>query len=258
LLCNAFSVEKRELEAGDCVAKALRSADFASRLNGGHALRWRGAAKRVAAKWIAVKLIMEVYRMVLGSHVIFGAYGFWLPNDPRGSWSEFVGSWELFRYGRATKTQATRSVAKQPHNQAVRLAGKAALKRPAVKFTGRQALAIGQGLARYVERSGLKIWACAILPDHIHLVLARHRLNVEQLAVQMKGEATACLLAQGIHPMDDSMGDQARRLKCFARGQWKVFLDTENDIRRAIRYVEANPPKEGKRPQHWEFVTPYV
>lgn len=28
---------------------------------------------------------------MLGAHVIFGAYGFWLPNDPRGSWSEFVG-----------------------------------------------------------------------------------------------------------------------------------------------------------------------
>jgi hypothetical protein len=28
--------------------------------------------------------------MILGYHVIFGAYGFWLPNDPRGSWSDFV------------------------------------------------------------------------------------------------------------------------------------------------------------------------
>ena len=31
--------------------------------------------------------------MILGFHVVFGAYGFWLPNDPRGSWSDFVGSW---------------------------------------------------------------------------------------------------------------------------------------------------------------------
>jgi hypothetical protein len=28
--------------------------------------------------------------MIRASHVIFGAYGFWLPNDPRGSWSTFV------------------------------------------------------------------------------------------------------------------------------------------------------------------------
>jgi hypothetical protein len=37
--------------------------------------------------------------MVLAYHLIFSMYGFWLPNDPRGSWSEFVASWELFRFG---------------------------------------------------------------------------------------------------------------------------------------------------------------
>jgi hypothetical protein len=30
--------------------------------------------------------------MVIGYHIILGAYGFWLPNDPRGSWSNEV--WE--------------------------------------------------------------------------------------------------------------------------------------------------------------------
>jgi hypothetical protein len=32
--------------------------------------------------------------MLHGFHVIFSADGFWLPNDPRGSWSEFVRRWE--------------------------------------------------------------------------------------------------------------------------------------------------------------------
>ena len=47
--------------------------------------------------------------MVLAYHVIFSIYGFWLPNDPRGSWSEFVGAWELVRYGTSTKTNTRRS-----------------------------------------------------------------------------------------------------------------------------------------------------
>src|SRR5256885_9336243 len=34
------------------------------------------------------------------------------PNDPRGSWSDFVRSWELFRYGPATKTTERRSLAR--------------------------------------------------------------------------------------------------------------------------------------------------
>jgi hypothetical protein len=63
--------------------------------------------------------------MIVGYHVVFGAYGFWLPNDPRGSWSVFVGSWELFRYGPATKTSETWSQARQPHDIRLRLAAEA-------------------------------------------------------------------------------------------------------------------------------------
>src|SRR5438067_1921851 len=109
--------------------------------------------------------------MILGSHVIFGVYGFWLPNDPRGSWSDFVGSWDLFRYGDATKTSETQSVAHRPHDRAARLAAKKALKYPPVVFTGVQARAVAVGFRNYVEKAGLRIWACAILPDHVHLVL---------------------------------------------------------------------------------------
>ena len=42
--------------------------------------------------------------MVHGYHAIFGTYGFWLPNDPRGSWSDFVGAWELVRFGKPMKS----------------------------------------------------------------------------------------------------------------------------------------------------------
>ena len=57
--------------------------------------------------------------MIVGYHLIVSAYGFWLPNDPRGSWSEFVGAWDLFRAGgRAMRDQVTerRSYAADPHD----------------------------------------------------------------------------------------------------------------------------------------------
>ena len=52
--------------------------------------------------------------MILAYHSIFGMYGFWLPNDPRGSGSDYIASWELFRYGAARKTDSRRSVAHWP------------------------------------------------------------------------------------------------------------------------------------------------
>jgi hypothetical protein len=44
----------------------------------------------------------------------------------------------------------------------------------------------------------------------------------------------------------------------WARGRWKVFLESEAEIEEAIRYVEEIPAKEGKRRQRWSFVTPFA
>src|SRR3954454_6399727 len=95
-------------------------------------------------------------------HVIFGAYGFWLPNDPRGSWSDFVGSWELFRFGQATKTETRRSVAHAAHDAQARRAAKEALKYPPVVFDGRQALAVSRGFSRMIAKAGYLVYACSI------------------------------------------------------------------------------------------------
>ena len=120
--------------------------------------------------------------MILGIHLILTAYGFWLPNDPRGSWSDFVGSWELACFGRATRVRTRRSLAAEPHDGALRLAAKRALKCAPVHFTGRQARAVGRGFASYVAKAGVMVWACSILPEHAHLVIARHRLDADRLA----------------------------------------------------------------------------
>jgi REP element-mobilizing transposase RayT len=187
---------------------------------------------------------------MLGYHIIFGAYGFWLPNDPRGSWSTFVGSWDLFQFGPATKTNARHSVAAKPHDTRQRQAAKTALKRSPVLFTPTQIEAVGTGLGEYARRTRLKIHACAVLRDHVHLVVAVHRLEPSQLVIQLKGAATEELRRLEIHPFD---GEE----KAFARGEWVVYLDTPRDMHRAIRYVEDNPEKEGLPHQHWPFVTPY-
>jgi len=118
--------------------------------------------------------------MIVGYHVIFGMYGFWLPNDPRGSWSDFVGAWELYRYGRATKTTETRSLAACEHDRQLRVEAKAALKYPPVVLTGIQARAVGRGFANYAARANFTICACAILPDHVHLVVGRLKTRVEK------------------------------------------------------------------------------
>lgn len=195
--------------------------------------------------------------MVHGYHIIITAYGFWLPNDPRGSWSDFVGAWELRRFGPATKVTTRRSLARQPHDVAFRLAAKEVLKYQPVHFTGVQARAIGRGFAEFIQKANVTVWACSILPEHTHLVIARHHYLVEQIVNLLKGESTRQLVVENLHPLAAWKTRTGRPPKCWAQNLWKVFLDSEEDIVRAIRYVEENPLKEGKPRQHWPFVTPF-
>jgi REP element-mobilizing transposase RayT len=195
--------------------------------------------------------------MVLAYHVIFCTYGFWLPNDPRGSWSTFVAAWELFKFGAATKTESRRSVAAKKHNRQSREEAKTALKYPVVVFDGTQACAVGLGFGTSIEKGGVQVWACSILPEHVHMVIARHEKKVETLVGFLKGEATKRLVAEEVHPLKEFANEDGDVPTCWARKCWKVFLDSDADIRRAIQYVEQNPLKEGKPRQNWVFVTPY-
>src|SRR5262249_31023160 len=131
------------------------------------------------------------------------------------------------------------------------------LKYPAVRFTGIQARAIGWGFHDLVRRDGLTVWACSILPDHVHVVLGRHPETVEKTAERLKGAATQRLLEEGLHPFGQSRLPSGRPPTCWQRGQWVDFLNTPEDVRWFIKYVEDNPIEIGLPRQRWPFVVPY-
>ena len=191
--------------------------------------------------------------MVRAYHAIFTTYGFWLPNDPRGSWSDYVRRWEVLRFGPATKTDQRRSLARDEHNRQQRLTAKRALRYQPVSFTGRQALSVAVGFGNAIARSGYRFHACAILPEHVHAVVARCAHKIGHMVGQLKGEATKQLTRDGLHPF----GHLAAAPSPWVRRGWNVFLNTDDEIRRAVRYVKQNPIKEGKPPQQWSFVVPF-
>src|SRR4051794_32181980 len=102
--------------------------------------------------------------MVIAQHLIFTTYGFRLPNDPRGSWSDFVRNWELYWYGAATKVNTRRSVAHVSHDRELRRLQKASLRYDPVKFTDEQVLCVARGVARAVQESEYILLACSIMP----------------------------------------------------------------------------------------------
>jgi REP element-mobilizing transposase RayT len=194
---------------------------------------------------------------MLAAHVILSMYGFWLPNDPRGSWSDFVAAWELLRFGKATKADTSDSVAYVRHDRAKRIEAKRALKYPPVLLAGLQARAVARGFARAVRESGYPIHACSILDDHVHLVLSPHARTIEQIVRHLRGRASHQLRSEGIHPLASHALSDGSLPSVWSEGMWKVFCHDAHHVGCAIRYVEQNPAREGKRDQHWSFVTPH-
>lgn len=193
---------------------------------------------------------------VIAYHVVLCTHGFWLPNDPRESYSTEVRSESLRRFGPATTTSSRRSVAGQKHDFQVRRIAKTALKYPEVVLNGVQARSIAVGFGEQVAKCGYRIYACSILPEHAHLVVGRHSYPIEQVVRLLRQSATERLLSDGLHPFErDTSG---RLPSVWAQDFWKVFLFKDDDIRRAVRYAEDNPEKEGKRRQRWSFVIPHI
>jgi REP element-mobilizing transposase RayT len=190
-------------------------------------------------------------KAVVADHVVITNYGFRLPNDPRGSWSDYVRSWELFLAGGpATKVDSRQSVAARPHDYQLRQRSQAALVRPPVEFTGEQALAVGVGFGEFVKRSRVMTLASSIIPRHVHLVIDRPPYSAEQATNLLKGAATTESSRRGLHPFANSPYANGSLPTPWARKQWIVNLNTSADILRAIAYVERNPQRDGLRRRH--------
>jgi REP element-mobilizing transposase RayT len=95
------------------------------------------------------------------------------------------------------------------------------------------------------------------MPDHVHLVIARHPRPVKQIVGHLKARATMLLNELDINPLREFRNTAHRIPKPWVEGCWKVFLDSHEDILRAIAYVENNPIREGLKAQRWKLVTPY-
>jgi hypothetical protein len=178
--------------------------------------------------------------MVIGYHAIFTTYGTWLPNDPRGSYSKEIYNGELaalgaIKYGRQYP-QPGREVMRR-----FRIAAVPRLSRPPYYLADATRPIVAAAFDRVAGRLRLAVAACAIMNDHVHLLVLRSKYRIEYLVNQLKGAATH---------------DLGLQRTPWTRKAWKVFLDDEEALWAAAEYVDANPPAAGLAPQRWEFVTP--
>jgi REP element-mobilizing transposase RayT len=116
---------------------------------------------------------------------------------------------------------------------------------------------VAQGIGEEVRKYDLPVYAAAILPDHVHMVIARQAQKAEAWVGYFKRAASRALRESGLHPFIDQPQVDGRLPTPWAEGGWRVYLHTDEEILRTIRYVEQNPIKAGMPPQHWDFLTTY-
>jgi REP element-mobilizing transposase RayT len=188
---------------------------------------------------------------MVASHIIFGAYAHWLPNDERGSGSEIVRSDALREFGPATKVWTRESVANIPYDEQRRREKETVLKYPPVSLSQEQIIQVGSGFAEAVNDSVYMVFACAVMPTHVHLVIAKHKHEPKMIATHFKGKATQHLHWKKL--TDDGHLPSNRPPSPWAQKSWCVFWDADEQVRNAIDYVERHYDP----PQHWDFVVTY-
>lgn len=185
--------------------------------------------------------------IVIGHHLIWTAYGWWLPNDPRGSMSHTIASDVIaelgeLHYGRR-KVQPAAQVVREFHDRA-----KDVLQFPLQQLGAAEIAAVADAFGESTDAHRYTCYACAIMPDHVHLLIRKHKHSAEQMIGHFQQAGRLRLSSLRFRTTDHPV---------WGGPGWKVFLDHPDDVRRTIRYIEGNPAKWGLAPQRWPFVRAY-
>ncbi len=185
--------------------------------------------------------------MVIAHHLIWTAYGYWLPNDPRGSMSktiacDVIAELGKLHYGRKKVQPSAREI-REFHEQS-----RSVLKHPLLDFRVADFPAVAEALAEAIGEHRYTCYACAIMPDHVHILIRKHKHLAEDMLDNLQQTSRLRLRSLALRPSDHPV---------WGGPGWKVFLDTPTDIRRTIEYIDENPPRWRLPRQHWPFVIGY-
>ena len=138
----------------------------------------------------------------------------------------------------------------QPTNREIRdFYQKAAplLQHPILKFDEPARVVVASAFADVIAEHRLTCWACIIMPDHVHLLVRKHKLLAEEMIAHFQAASGGRLRA--LEPWRDH--------PVWGGPGWKVFLDHPSDVRRVIGYIERNPDPYHLPRQSHPFVVPY-
>ena len=148
--------------------------------------------------------------IVIAHHLIWTLYGWWLPNDLRGGTSRSVTMDHIaalgdLHFGRKRVQPAARDV-RAFYEQAAKT-----LKHPLLEIRDEAVDIVAGAFAGVIAQQTYTCYACAIMPDHIHILIRKHKHTAEEMIERLQGAASmdADRCAPAAHR---SSGVDARRM----------------------------------------------
>jgi hypothetical protein len=185
--------------------------------------------------------------MVHGYHLVWSAYGWWLPNDPRGSGSRAIRVEALHQFG---DIHYGRKVV-QPSSTELReffAQSKDHLKFKPRIFTANEVQIIAQTFAKAIADKRWVCHACAIMPEHVHVLMGRRLDTAETMVETFQQQSRAALIDAGCFPPMHAVWTAGRRV---------IYKSSPPAMASCVEYIENNPREIGLPEQRWDYVTPY-
>jgi REP element-mobilizing transposase RayT len=151
--------------------------------------------------------------------------------------------WGEVHFGRK-KVQPPRREVHEFYERAVEL-----LRHPVLNFDETDRSLVAEAFGEVIATERYTCYGCAVMPDHVHLLIRKHKHAAEELAERlMHASRTKLIEAERREPDHPTW---------VGGTPWSDFLDHPDEVRRVIPYIEQNPIKIGLPEQKWPFVVPY-
>lgn len=199
--------------------------------------------------------------MILAWHLVWTAYGWWFPNDPRGSWSK-----EIWKPGlkclAASFTRRNRRGRKpvQPTPPQLRrwldTAQKQLKYRPVILDSQARNIARA-AITKQAQLNQYELLALTVMPEHVHVVVRAHEHKYERIVRGFKAVSARELrkhLGLAASPATwhkravngaakregtaAGAAEDSKRTPVWSHGYWVRYLDTDKALATATSYVK--------------------
>ena len=169
----------------------------------------------------------------IGYHLVFSAYGLWLPGDERGHWST---AWD-------EQVGLVEPHTLHPGDPVRKRMATERMKHPRVMFTPQMVDAATSAVERCAATSDWSIVAASVESTHTHLLLTYTLRNIENTVKWLKDQTTKAVHRETAHTGS-----------VWCKGHWRGFLFDPIMWRNTVRYIEQHNVRRGVGPRPYSFL----